>query len=521
MYIFFGIFIYLYRTSMKSIFKAVATVTIFSVITRALGFVFRIFLTRKLGAEGIGLFQMASSVLAIFMTLISSGLPLTTAKLVSKYEANNELKRRDRVVTSALIIALSIAVLSCIFIYLLKSVWGIILTDYRAVELLIILLPSVIFSAIYAIFRGAMWGHNDYFSCGLTELLEQIIRFALTFVMLFSITDYFVSTEYSAIAFNLTCLFSALITIFIYFRQSRLNFKRGEYKNIAKSAFPITGVRLANSLVQPLTTLIIPNMLLLSGYSTSEAVSSFGVIMGMTFPMLFVPMSVIGSISMVLVPSISSMMSKNEYDPIRHNITSSIDVSIFISMIFVPLYISVGDLIGIVLYDNALSGTLLQLSAICIVPITLCNLTGSILNALNCEVKSFVNYLIGSIVLFLSLVAFTTLVGINSIILSFFLSMSTITALNIRMMKKTVPNLNLSIMKLISKYFLIVIPASLIGHFISNICLHIFTSFFSGLIGGGLSLILSLILIKVFNLYDLSNLKSLILRKRKKSIKNN
>ena len=134
MYIFFGIFIYLYRTSMKSIFKAVATVTIFSIITRALGFVFRIFLTRKLGAEGIGLFQMASSVLAIFMTLISSGLPLTTVKLVSKYEGNNELKGRDRVVTSALSIALSIAVLSCIFIYLLKSVWGIILTDYRAVE---------------------------------------------------------------------------------------------------------------------------------------------------------------------------------------------------------------------------------------------------------------------------------------------------------------------------------------------------------------------------------------------------
>ncbi len=500
---------------MKSIFKAVAVVTIFSIITRALGFFFRIFLTRKLGAEGLGLFQMATSVLGIFMTLISSGLPLTTAKLVSKYETNSELKKRNQVVSSALIIALIIAVVSSIIVYLLKSVWGIILTDNRAVELLIILLPSIICSAIYAVFRGAMWGQNDYFSCGLTELLEQIIRFALTFIMLFTVTDYFVATKYSAIAFNLTCLLSALITIFIYFKRGKLNFRKGEYKNVLKSALPITGVRLANSLVQPLTTLIIPNMLILTGYSTSEAISSFGVIMGMTFPMLYVPMAIIGSISMVLIPSISSMMTKNQYDSIQDNISKSLDVSIFISMLFIPLYLSVGDLIGIVLYNNSLSGVLLQLSAICVLPITLCNLTGSILNALNMEVKSFVNYLIGSIVLFVSLILFTPLVGINSIIISFFLSMLTITLLNIKMIKKIVPNIKFNLFNVIFKYALIIIPTSLLGHLIASICLHVFNNFISTCIGGACSIIFTLVLSKVFNLYDISKLINLIKKKRK------
>ena len=68
---------------MKSIFKAVAVVTIFSVITRTLGFFFRIFISRKLGAEGLGLFQMSCNILSIFMTLIASGLPVTTAKMVT------------------------------------------------------------------------------------------------------------------------------------------------------------------------------------------------------------------------------------------------------------------------------------------------------------------------------------------------------------------------------------------------------------------------------------------------------
>ncbi|MBR4998842.1 MAG: oligosaccharide flippase family protein, partial [Clostridia bacterium] len=389
---------------MKSIFKAVAIVTIFSVLTRTLGFVFRIFLSRKLGAEGIGLYQMASSILGIFMTLIASGIPLTTAKFVSKYESKNDLVKRNKIVTSALVVALSIAILSSFLIFILKSVWYIVLTDSRAVEILIILIPSMIFSSIYAVFRGALWGKSDYFNCGLTELLEQIIRFALTFIMLLSVSDFLLATKYSAIAFNITCFISAFITFALYLKSGKLNFKSGEYKNIIKSATPITCVRLASSLVQPLTTLIIPTLLILSGYTKSEAVASFGVIMGMTFPMLFVPMAIVGSISMVLIPSLSSMMSKNDYDSINKNITDAISISTFISMLFIPLYLSVGNIIGLVLYNNSMSGILLQLSAVCVFPITMCNLTGSILNALNLEIKSFINYIFGSIALFVSLV---------------------------------------------------------------------------------------------------------------------
>ena len=499
---------------MKSIFKAVAVVTIFSVITRTLGFFFRIYLSRKLGAEGIGLYQMATSVLGIFMTLISSGIPLSTAKLVSKYEVNNDLAKRNTVVTSALIVALSVAILSSLFILLLKSFWNIVLTDSRAVEILLILIPSIIFSAIYAVFRGALWGESDYFSCGLTELLEQIIRFALTFIMLLSINDFFVATKYSAVSFNITCLLSALITLIIYLKKGKLTFKKGEYLNVIKSAAPITGVRLANSLVQPLTTLIIPTMLILSGYTQSEAVASFGVIMGMTFPMLFVPMSVVGSISMVLIPSISSMMTRNDFSSIEKNITQSINVSTFISMLFIPLYLSVGNLIGIVLYNNAFSGILLQLSAVCVLPITLCNLTGSILNALNLELKSFVNYTIGSAILFVSLIALTPIIKINSIIVSFFLSMTTISLLNIKKIKKVIPNLKVNLISTSFKYSLIIAPSSLIGHFISNICLYILPNFFSAVIGGGFAIISVLILAKVFNLFNFKELLN-ILSKRK------
>ena len=503
---------------MKSLFKAVAIVTIFSVITRALGFLFRIFLSRKLGAVGLGMFQMASSILGLFLTLVSSGLPLSTAKMVSKYQTENNLAKKYKVVSSALVIAILVAILSSILIYVLKAFWGVILTDNRAVEILIILIPSILFSAIYAIFRGALWGDGDYFNCGLTELIEQIVRFGLTFIFLLNITDTFIATKNSAIAFNLTCLISAIITIIIYFKKcGKLHFKTGEYKHIIKSALPITGIRVANSFVQPLTSLIIPNMLILSGFSSTEAIGSFGVIMGMTFPMLFVPMSVVGSLSMVLIPSISSLMSKNNYAEIEKNISQSLQVSIFISIIFVVLYSSVGNLIGNVLYDNNLAGVLLQLAGVCVLPITLCNLTGSLLDALNLEVKSFINYIIGSVVLFVCLIGLTPFIGINSVIVSFFMSMTTISLLNLRKIKTAVPNFNFKFFQCIFKYVLIAIPSTMLGSFVSNICLNFFTQFFAGLIGGLIAIGSSLILISVFNLYNLNQLKNFIKLKKKKT----
>ena len=289
----------------------------------------------------------------------------------------------------------------------------------------------------------------------------------------------------------------------------------GEYKNLIKSALPVTGVKVASSLVQPITSLIIPYMLVLSGQTSTEAISSFGVIMGMTFPMLFVPMTVIGSISMVLIPSISSMLAKNEISNIKSNIKKSVEVATFISMIFIPLYLSVGNLIGFVLYNNSMAGTMLQLASFCVLPISLCNLTGSILDALNLEIKAFKNYILGSAALIVGLISLTPLIGINSINVSFFVSMSLITLLNLKTIKKANFNLEFNIIALTFKYILIITPCSVLGHLISSIALNIFNNFFSGLIGGSVAIIGTLILTHVFSLFNLNELKTILKRKHK------
>lgn len=489
--------------AIKSVVKTVSMITFFTIITRVLGFVFRVFLSRKLGAEGIGIYQIASSIIGVFMTLVASGLPLTTAKMVAQCETDKNRQKKDILTTTSCVIAVFLGVISCIFLVLGKDVLLHIIKSDLAVDIVLLMCPAVIFSAVYAVFRGALWGQNSFFWVSFTELLEQIIRIVLTFLVIGRMTDMISSVRAVAWTFGLTCLFSAILVIVVYLISGgRIKFKKQGYKEIVKRSTPITAVRLASSFVQPLTALLVPFLLGLVGYSSSQAIAIYGVVMGMTFPILFAPLSIVGSLSMVLIPQISVLQAKNEYSVIANSIKKSINFSLFLGVVFVPLFLACGDMIGIVLYDNLSAGVFLQLASVCIIPLVINNITNSILNALNLEVKSFVNYLWGTLVLLVSLCLFTFVVKEYAIVLAYFLSITVTAFLNIRMLNKKVTGLEFNVLPLVLKYSLAILPSSILGHLVANVCYHFLPVFFAGLLGGLIAIGVVLVLVRCFGLFD-------------------
>lgn len=486
----------------KSVFKTVSMITFFTIITRVLGFVFRVFLSRKLGAEGIGIYQIASAIIGVFMTLVASGLPLTTAKMVAKLETDKNRQKKDVVTTSSCVIAILVGIVSSVILILGKNVLFHIIKSELATNIVLIMCPAVIFSAVYAVFRGALWGQNSFFWVSFTEFLEQVIRIVLTFLVIGRMTDMTSSIKAVAHTFSLTCLLSAILVIVVYLISGgRIRFKKQGYKEIIKRSAPITAVRLASSFVQPVTALIIPFLLGLIGYSSSQAIAIYGVVMGMTFPILFAPLSIVGSLSMVLIPKISVLQAKNEYNVIANSIKKSIEFSLFLGVVFVPLFLACGDMIGVVLYDNLRAGVFLQLSSVCIIPLVVNNITNSILNALNLEVKSFANYLWGVLVLLVSL-GLTFVVREYAIVVAYMLSITVTACLNVRTLNKKVAGLKLNILPLLLKYALAILPASILGHLVANICYHFLPVFFAGLLGGLVAIGVVLVLVGCFRLFD-------------------
>ncbi|MDR2635183.1 MAG: oligosaccharide flippase family protein, partial [Clostridiales bacterium] len=65
-------------------FKSVATVTAFSVMTRMLGFVFKIYMSRTFGAETVGLYQIGMSVLSLLFAFTASGISPILSRRVAE-----------------------------------------------------------------------------------------------------------------------------------------------------------------------------------------------------------------------------------------------------------------------------------------------------------------------------------------------------------------------------------------------------------------------------------------------------
>ena len=489
---------------MKSLFKTVALITFFSIMTRVAGFLFRIFLSRTIGAEALGIYQVAISVFGVLLTVVSSGLPFVISRITAKYSVKNERIKKGKLVSSSLILSLIISIALCAIVLLFKNVFANIFTDRNCIEILIVLLPAIIFSSVYSVFRGALWGENNYFALCVSEFFEQILRIFICVLVLGTTMSALDSAMTVAWSLTIACLFSAIFVLLLFFFYGGNLSKPGKvYRKVLKESLPITGVRVAGSLLQPLIALIIPMRLVAIGYTSTQALSLFGVAVGMTFPLLYVPGMLISSLSTALVPDISSALSEGKNSHIEKRIRTSVMFTMFISSFFVPLFLGVGDVIGRFLFNNILSGTLLQVAAWVMIPMGLTNITSSILNSLGLEIKSCINYFFGAIALFLSIWFLPEVLGINAFVVGMGLSTIITAILNILMLKRKT-KVKLKILKPIFLFSLITLPCAAITAFTASLLSYIFNDFFVIAISCCLGAVFFVLLSMILGLVDMS-----------------
>ena len=487
---------------MKSLVKTVVLITGFSVLTRIVGFLFRIYLSRAIGAEALGLYQVAFSVFMVLLTIISSGLPFIISRMTAGYRISNDKHKQGKLVSSALILGVLISLALCGVVLLLKSVFANIFADESCLLILIALLPALVFSAVYSVFRGAMWGQDNYFALCVSEFFEQVVRIFICVLILAPATS--VLSKAVGVAWSLTiaCGVSALFVVLLYFIYGGKMSKPGkEYKQLIKRSAPITGVRVAGSLAQPLIAFIIPLRLMSVGYSSSQAMSLFGVAVGMTMPLLFIPTTLIGSLSTALVPDISMAVVKEDNAHIESRIRSSVVFSLFISAMVVPLFIGAGEMIGEFLFDNSLSGVILASSAWLMIPMGLTNITSSLLNSLGYEIKSCVNYFIGAIVMFVAIWFLPIICGINALFWGMGICMCITSVLNFFMLKRKT-KIKLKILKPLVLLVITTIPSVAITSFVGVLCSFVMPQFLSIIISCGIGMAFYLLLCMIFNVVD-------------------
>ena len=244
---------------MRKFFKTVAIVTVFSVCEKFLGFLYRIYLSRTIGAEGIGLYQVALSVFSLLFTLTCSGTPITVSRLITKYKAEDKNEKVAKVITAGLLFTVLVALPVCLIFFIFGKRFTFLFADERCVNIFLIVLPGLIFTSVYAVLRGVFWGTKDFLPYSVIELLEELCMIVVGIVLIHFATDVYQGAFRAGVAVLISYLFSfTLATIVFFARKNKLKNPKNEFKPLLKSALPITAMRTANSLAVSLVSIILP-----------------------------------------------------------------------------------------------------------------------------------------------------------------------------------------------------------------------------------------------------------------------
>lgn len=497
---------------MHKFFKAVAFVTIFSVLTRAIGFFLRIYLSRVMGAEVLGAYQVSMSIFGVLMTLVTSGLPLVVSRNVAYFQAEGDKKAEHKNITAGLIISVLLSVVVCVILYAFPNILRLFIKSEQSIQIILMLLPALIASAIYGVLRGGLWGKKCFFTISFTEFFEQVVRIIFC-VILFNLPIALSAGAKSALSLTLSCIMSAALVTVLYFAfGGRLASPKSDFKTVLKTSTPITLVRTVSSIVGSIIAIIIPLRLTKFGYSQSEALAQFGIFMGMTMPLIMVPNTFTSSIAVALVPEISSYTNNidggnvKNLDALRKQVNMAIKTTILISFLLLPVMISLGRPAAELLFANKDAGRYLSACAILMVPMGLNQICNSMLNAMGLEIKGLLNYAIGAVVLMLSIYFLPKYIGVYAIFVGM-LAMHTITAiLSLRMLKKR-RLINWSFLQTIGVCSLITLPTTLLGYLIYNLFIRFAGMFASVAISGIVTLSFTILLAFVF---DLASIKVMV-----------
>ena len=380
-----------------NLYRTAAVVTIFSTVEHALGFLYRIILSRVLGPEGLGIYQISLTVFAVFLTVCSSGLPITLSRVISKHRAKGYKKGEHAATSAAVLITLMFSVPITVLLFLLRGPFTKIFSDPRCADLFYILLFGLSFTSVYAIIRGCFWGNKRFFAYSFIELLEEIIMIFVGVLLLVVFSTGAPDVNKAAIAVLVSYLCSFTIAaVYFFAKGGKLRSPKGEFLPLLKSSLPVTAMRTSSSLMSSFISVLFPLRLMAAGYSSSRAMSEYGVVFGMVMPVLMIPSSLIGSIALVLVPELSECFYRGEKEKLNALVEKALNATLLIAGMLIPFFVVCGEGVGILLYASASSGKLLENAAFILLPMSLTMISTSLLNSMNCEKQTLLFFLAGS-----------------------------------------------------------------------------------------------------------------------------
>ncbi|MFI3230186.1 MAG: stage V sporulation protein B [bacterium] len=503
--------------SKNTVVKGFFILTSANIITRILGFVYRIYMSNLIGAEGMGLYQLIMPIYMLVWSITSSGFSTTISKLIAEENSKKNYYNINKILKLSVITSGAIAVLMSILVFFLAEfIANSILNDSRTTLSLYIMCLSFPFMSIGSCIRGYFLGLQNTIIPAISQVLEQVARMSCIYFL----SSIFISRgiEYAcAIGVVGMCvgeIFSFLYVLMVY---NNINIGKSNnkpknnkttleiYKIILLMATPLTANRVLNSFLTTIENILIPQKLIEFGYNNSEAMSLYGQLTGMSMPLIMFPASLLTGLAIIVVPAISEAKALNKLNSLENTINKSFLFTNVIGIGSMGLFLTFCDELGLIIYSqDDLGEQLLLLGLLC--PLLYTHITFSgILNGLGEQFLIFKNSIISSVINIFFIYYITPQVGLIGFIIGWLLSLVSINLVSYSKLKKIL-EFKLNLFNIIAMPLVSILISSLLTKNIYNILILNLNNSILNLVLGvvvlGLIYLLLLLKFKIIRIQD-------------------
>ena len=370
-----------------------------SLIMRTVGVSFNVYVSSKIGSEGMGLLTLTGGIYAFAITFATSGINTAVVRLVSAclpYDNSHFFDTRSnecvkRIMKNALCYCLIFSVTASVVLFISSyNIGKYLLGDIRTVPSLRLMSFSLVPISLSSMLNGYFCAVRRVYKNVIVQFCEQGAKIAVVSFLLLTIAP--AGLEYACIAVVAGGALSegvcVIVSAILYFFDRRLHCRKEHKKagevsekgcffvekshkleindnetKIVPTALPIGISAYIRSALSTVEHLCIPWGLKKYGLDSVKSLSSYGILHGMVIPVLLFPSCVLYAFSSLLVPELSSSMAKGDSKRIKRIVSRVFCLSLLFSIGVSGIFICYSYEIGVFLYGNSEAGEYIRLLA--------------------------------------------------------------------------------------------------------------------------------------------------------------
>ncbi len=353
----------------KAFVKNTVVITATSLVLRTLGILFRIVISGRVGAEGMGLYQLVFSVYVLGAAFASTGLSTAVTRLAAERLVRQDKRGLARVMKLSFLACLVVGSLSAAVLWIGAPLIGGWIGDTRAVPAIAVSGIALPFIGICSCLKGYFMARRRAMPPCIAQIIEQAVRIGGILLMLHILWDRTLEQACviiivgDALSETVSCLFLAIAYLI---DRRRLNGNQGNtvkglLRELLGIALPLTAERYLSTGLRTVENILVPARLTLFTGSAALSLEQFGAVKGMALPLVFFPAAFLITLSGLLIPELSDAHALGQRRQVARLVEGALQITLPAGLLIGCLFTVLGAPLGQRLYHNSFVGLLLQI----------------------------------------------------------------------------------------------------------------------------------------------------------------